>query len=284
MRALFRWLDSLLLACVQHECRGPELARPAIVFAPHPDDETLGCGGTILRKRAAGADVSLVFMTDGAQSHARLIAPAEMRTFRAAEAVAAARALGVERERVHLLDFPDSRLAEHREEGVRRVADLLGQLRPEDIYVPYHLDGPADHLATTEIVQEAMRVSGRPATVWEYPIWFWHHWPWTRLPGPWRALPHCVKEGLSCTRRLLRDFHWYVRIDGVLERKRAALAEHRSQVECLVPGPDWLALGDIAGGDFLACFFRQREIFYRHAPDITIGTPHPLAPAAEERG
>ena len=38
-----------------------ELRRSAVVFSPHFDDETLGCGGTILQKRRAGAAVSLVF-------------------------------------------------------------------------------------------------------------------------------------------------------------------------------------------------------------------------------
>ncbi len=266
MRTLFRRAAGLLLGCVQRECRGPELARPAMVFAPHPDDETLGCGGTILRKRAAGADVRLVFMTDGAQSHPELMAPDQMRALRAEEAVGAARALGVVREHVHLLGFPDGRLAEHREEGGRRVADLLRRVRPDEVYVPYHQDGPPDHLATTDIVQAALRAAGRPATVCEYPIWFWYHWPWTRLEGGKRALLHGAAAGLGRFRVLLRDFRWYVPVGDLLERKRAALAEHRSQMQRLVPDPGWVTLGDIAGGDFLACFFREREIFYRHPP------------------
>src|SRR5687768_14178340 len=41
------------------------LARSAVVFSPHYDDETLGVGGTVIRKRDCGAIVYLVFMTDG---------------------------------------------------------------------------------------------------------------------------------------------------------------------------------------------------------------------------
>jgi len=40
-------------------------ARSALVLAPHPDDETLGCGATILRKRAAGTPVHVLIVTDG---------------------------------------------------------------------------------------------------------------------------------------------------------------------------------------------------------------------------
>ena len=38
---------------------------PVIVVAPHPDDETLGCGATIMQKLAAGTPVHVVIATDG---------------------------------------------------------------------------------------------------------------------------------------------------------------------------------------------------------------------------
>ena len=55
-----------------------DLAASAIVFSPHQDDETLGCGGTIARKKEAGAEVKVVFMTDGSLSHHRFIAQDEL--------------------------------------------------------------------------------------------------------------------------------------------------------------------------------------------------------------
>ena len=64
----------------EYEAR--DLVRPALVFAPHQDDETLGCGGTILKKRAAGAEVGLVFLADGGTSHEKLMVPQEMATLR----------------------------------------------------------------------------------------------------------------------------------------------------------------------------------------------------------
>ncbi|WP_287171998.1 PIG-L family deacetylase [Mesorhizobium sp.] len=41
---------------------------PAVIVAPHPDDEMLGCGGVAAKKIASGAKVRLVFVTDGAAS------------------------------------------------------------------------------------------------------------------------------------------------------------------------------------------------------------------------
>src|SRR5436309_3449421 len=44
--------------------------RSTLVIAPHPDDETLGCGATIARKTAAGTSVHVVVVADGSRGHA----------------------------------------------------------------------------------------------------------------------------------------------------------------------------------------------------------------------
>lgn len=43
--------------------------RPLVVLAPHPDDETLGCGALLFDAAAAGVPVSVICVTDGGQSH-----------------------------------------------------------------------------------------------------------------------------------------------------------------------------------------------------------------------
>ena len=67
-------------------------AGPLLVIAPHPDDETLGCGGLIIRERLAGRLVRIVFLTDGSQSHRDhpSLTPTALAKLRKAEAVAAA--------------------------------------------------------------------------------------------------------------------------------------------------------------------------------------------------
>src|SRR3954452_22419232 len=58
-----------------------------IVFAPHPDDETLGCGATIHRKRANGTTVHVVIASDGRRSQKPdLVSPDEMAGIRRQEA------------------------------------------------------------------------------------------------------------------------------------------------------------------------------------------------------
>jgi len=97
-----------LLALCCREVPKSELRRSALVFSPHPDDESLGCGGTIIKKRQAGATVKLVHMTDGAASHRHLMPPRELATRRKAEALSAARTLDVDQ--IYFLDFADGAL------------------------------------------------------------------------------------------------------------------------------------------------------------------------------
>src|SRR5207248_577693 len=65
LQSLARRILRAIQARRLREWRADELGRSAIVFAPHQDDEVLGCGGTIVRKLRAGADVTVVFLTDG---------------------------------------------------------------------------------------------------------------------------------------------------------------------------------------------------------------------------
>ena len=109
---------------------------PTVVFAPHQDDETLGCGGTIIKKKRLGGDVSIVFVTDGSRSH-DLIPTQELKSIRVKEALAASRLLGVTEGDVTFLEFEDGKLGEHLASATDRVIKVLRERRFEQIFIPY---------------------------------------------------------------------------------------------------------------------------------------------------
>jgi LmbE family N-acetylglucosaminyl deacetylase len=248
--ALLRKVSQGLLQAAMPRLAKPlgeeELRHSAMVFAPHPDDETLGCGGTILQKRRAGAAPRLVFMTDGAASHPRLSSRAEMRVTRRSEALEAVAVLGLEPAQVSWLDFPDGALGQWRAEAVTRVSTLLQLHRPEQLFLPYARSEHGDHVATHSIVHEAVGRAGLRATLLEYPIWSWRHW---------RAAVRFPQELRAC-----------VAVQDVLDRKRAALERHVSQMRRREGNPSWSTLGDVDQGAFLACLFQDYEYFRRVDP------------------
>lgn len=235
-----------------------------IVFAPHPDDETLGCGGVISGLRSRGAEVWVVVLTDGGGSHPSL-PPAELAALRAEELRAATRALGVSDDHLVLLGFPDGHLGSRRAEATERVRDLLTGRAPEDVMVPTRRDSIADHQATNDVVLAAARAAGRALTVWEYPIWFWRHWPWTGLDATGergQLLRDSARARFGLT--LLSEFTTVVDVSGAIARKRAALAAHATQTQRRNGDPGWAILADVSGGDFLDCFFQGYEVFKRY--------------------
>jgi LmbE family N-acetylglucosaminyl deacetylase len=271
---LRQWLRRKYLHAIYNRAQicntdSPEFGRSTLVFAPHQDDETLGCGGTIIKKKARGTDVKIVFMGDGSSSHSHLIAPQQLSEIRTREAVAAGRVLGVGQSDILFLGFSEGRLHESFEAAIARVGDLVVQHQPAEVFIPYIHDPNADHVATNQVVRRALAASRSRATVYEYPVWSWWHWPWVGLLSGIRRPSRRVLKGTLHTAlglRMARDFRFAVYTGDVLARKRAALAEHGSQMTRLQPNPAWLTLHDVSNGEWLDCFFQEYELFQRDGP------------------
>jgi LmbE family N-acetylglucosaminyl deacetylase len=256
-----------LLAVCSTEVSSRELARPALVFSPHPDDECLGCGGTIIMKKQAGATVKIVHMTDGTGSHPpRLIRKQELRVTRAREASNAAGVLGVDD--VYFLNFKDHGLSASIAPAIERVVEILRKERPEQVFMPYHREPmrqAADHVAATNIVRSALQAYHGPGevTVFEYPVWFWLQWPWVGLKKGLIERRYVAINSLRLCFGLpaFLELRHTTNISGVLERKMAALSEHRTQMSEFIPNPEWTTLGKVLGGQFLDCFYFGHEFF-----------------------
>src|ERR1700753_4096951 len=81
-----------------------------LILAPHPDDESLGCGGLIAACVEAGRSPLVVVLTDGAGSHpnSRAFSPVRLRARRAQEVRDAVGILGLKENRLVFLDQPDA--------------------------------------------------------------------------------------------------------------------------------------------------------------------------------
>lgn len=247
LRRLFVWTSHPL----------PLRAGPCIVFAPHQDDETLGCGALIARRRNEGLPVHVIFITDGSASHPLhpTLSSATITDLRDRESAAALATLGVESVAIHRLGAIDGSLdslsGERRDALVARIAALLETVAPGEIFLPCCPDGSTEHEAAFALVQHAIyRTPLRPA-VWQYPVWSW----W----NPVLLLEALVTAPVRCT-LATEDF-------GPL--KDAALGRYRSQSE---PTPPWTE--PVLPPDLLQLFKSQHEYFIRydlpeHPPSAT---------------
>lgn len=113
-----------------------------LVVAPHPDDETLGCGGALLRHGSRGDSVHWLIVT--AMDSARFGAERVERRSREIEQVAGAYGFGSST----CLHFPASRLDEVPcTELIAAIGAVVGRLQPEVIYLPFPGDAHTDHRA-----------------------------------------------------------------------------------------------------------------------------------------
>jgi LmbE family N-acetylglucosaminyl deacetylase len=251
----------------------PSLSDAAIVFAPHQDDETLGCGGTIIRKRLAGAKVKIVYLTDGggANAHLGVITPEELSQVR--QGIAAAQILGVAAEDMMFLGFQDGQLQRSQKEAIAAVVKILQQEQPQEVFMPYRLEPRfvPDHQATQQIVTAALSQVQCAPMIYEYPIWFWFNYPWVDLMGD-RIMPKPkLFRWLGWTVQALRfgyvyqrDFRCAIEVSEYLELKHRALYQHQSQMTNYRGESGWLTIADIAEGEFLSYFFQPQELFYRY--------------------
>lgn len=126
-----------------------------LVLAPHADDETLGCGGVLIRHREQGDPVKVVFVTDGAAGDpAGYYVGQDYPELRRREARRAAAILGVDE--LVFWGYPDGRLAEARDLA-ERLAVLFEADRPDIIYRPSTREIHPDHWALGTAVEEWRR-------------------------------------------------------------------------------------------------------------------------------
>ena len=154
-----------LPACLEK----PEGAR-VMVIAPHPDDETIGCGGTLRKHHLAGDRVTAVFMTGGSKGDALAggISGEALIELREQEAQAAAAVLGID-ECVFLRNEDTSlQCSPHTVGQLRR---LLQSLQPDIVYAPSPLETHRDHREAWVIAARALGEYSQPVQVYLYEIW-----------------------------------------------------------------------------------------------------------------
>lgn len=195
---------------------------PVLVIAPHPDDETLGCGGLIAALVSRKVAVHTIFVTDGSSSHRHslLWPPARLAKQRQAEAAAALEALGAGEQPRTFLGLKDASMPERGnacyEAALSTVLNILTNLRPSLVLEPWRRDPHCDHRDAWSLVQDALERANQDPERLEYTIWLDELGAPEDFPAPGEVET--------------------VRFDnpGMVQIKRRAIAAHQSQLGGLI--------------------------------------------------
>jgi LmbE family N-acetylglucosaminyl deacetylase len=181
--------------------------RGLIVIAPHPNDESLGCGGLLAWAADHAVPTRVVFLTDGERSGPQT--GGDVGVVRREEAVRACGTLGISVHKIRFLGLPDTDLEALAPRDRNRATQSLRQLiAPRGrclVAVTAETDSHGDHRAAYALARDAV-VSLPGTELMAYPVWSW--------------LASEVSVPLKGVRIPIRD---------QLKNKRQALATYASQ-------------------------------------------------------
>ncbi|MEM2146370.1 MAG: PIG-L deacetylase family protein [Candidatus Jordarchaeaceae archaeon] len=225
-----------------------------VIFAPHPDDETLACGGTIAKKLNEGYDVFLVFLTDGRNSLKETgissdPSPLELKEIRKDEAKRAARVLGISQKNLIFADIEDGDLQKNENLAHEIINDVLSNF-PEIVFFPQEKEFHIDHRVTNRLIRNAIeRLNFHPfqyqyAIAWQYPL--------NLMP----RLPEVMQNAIVST--FFKKEIVQIDISDFLPIKIAALKEYKSQLKILSSKQRRPVLRD----SFVKMFLKGKEKFF----------------------
>ncbi|GBR09909.1 PIG-L deacetylase family protein [Gluconobacter frateurii] len=186
----------------------------SFVLAPHPDDESLGCGGFIASAVEQGRPPLVVIVSDGSASHPGSDAwpPQRLARQRQEESVHAASLLGLGADRLIFMNLEDTKVPTRGtrfNSTVHNLLELLSRYKCETLLMPWRHDPHCDHEAVW-FMGQALKTLKPGLKALQYPVW-----------GLTLPLEAQVRENTLTGVRL--------NVQPYLEKKRRAIQAHRSQ-------------------------------------------------------
>ncbi|HEY0869329.1 MAG TPA: PIG-L family deacetylase [Acidothermaceae bacterium] len=190
-----------------------------LCVAPHPDDELLGCGGTLAKHRAAGHDVHVVFVTSGegsAGAHGTRQSAVEQRETEAARAMQVA----LPEATSQFLRLRDGCLTDQRVALELALDDVIAASGADLVYAPHPGERHGDHVAVSEALIRVLSARDAGPHV-EHVAWYE---VWSPLPAT------CIVDvtaEFSCKIKGLECYESQLQITGYA-RTAQGLAAYRS--------------------------------------------------------
>lgn len=188
------------------------MSKRVLVFAAHPDDDLIGCGGSLAKHVKLRNQVSVCYLTSGEagsleHSKEELARKRENETRKAAELIGF-------KDLIYLRIRDGS--VEYNEANLKKLVELVRKKQPHVVYVHHQLDAHQDHRATFQLVSEAVGRAGAPIFQ-EYKGGLW---------SVETILAYEVWTPLS-------DFNYVEDISEFMRIKTSALRKHESQIKTI---------------------------------------------------
>ncbi|MCK4241226.1 MAG: PIG-L family deacetylase [Candidatus Atribacteria bacterium] len=196
----------------------PEKGQKVLVFSPHPDDETIACGGYIIESVQRGAEVKIVLVTDGNKR--------SLKDLRYSEFETATSVLGVPANNLISLNYPDGKLAQQSQAELEKIfQNQIDSHNPDIVLYPHPNDTHQDHATISKIVEKILEQSPNKKIAYKYLV---HH---NLYPHPKKYAPDLYT--LPPIRLISFDGGWerLMLSEETKNLKQKALQSYKSQLK-----------------------------------------------------
>ncbi|MBI1819522.1 MAG: PIG-L family deacetylase [Nitrospirae bacterium] len=182
-----------------------------LVLAPHIDDETIGCGGTIYRHTQAGNHVTALFISDCSEERRK-------------EGDAAGRLLGMER---NIYWDYRSKTIDRYPEITGRLTEVIEKIKPGIVYLPSFIDRHNDHVSLNRYFYLSLQNLKKNFMIYSYEVWT------TLIPNVVVDISdqaEVKKKAMACYQSQMANHNW---LEGTLalNRYRGMIAGARTHGE-----------------------------------------------------
>lgn len=181
-----------------------------LIVAPHPDDELLGCGGTLLRRGMEGGTVGWLLITGISENAGWTTSKVHERE---SEIQHVRESLSINAENFFPLEFPTTKLDQVSiGDLVGRISEVFKRFEPEEMFVPHAHDIHSDH----RIVFDAVAACSK----------------WFRYPSLKRILAYETLSETDCILDVEVAFkpNFFIDITTHLEKKIQLLSCYQSEL------------------------------------------------------
>lgn len=217
------------------EIEEPKESDTIIVFSPHQDDETIACGGYIIRAVKNHSKIYVVLITDGNRRGKKLV---RMREFENATSI-----LGLSKDNLIFLNFPDGKLMKYKDKLLESFYDIIEKYKPNIVFIPASFDNHKDHKTSSEVLREIL-VDFKEVKVYEYLV---HH---DYFPQPLKFNPNLYLLPPLKTLNFHSKWFKFSLNSEEINLKKEAVFTYRSQLK------------EPPLKEMLPAFIRLNEIFY----------------------
>ena len=136
-----------------------------IVIAPHPDDDILGAGGTLLKAKSLGAEVHIIYVTNGEPLNSANIKKETLEVCEKAKFIP------------HFLNFEPKKINVHDDEAIKNITSIINEINPGAIFISFFLDNHVDHRSVNYLMCNCFNSNNfnDNIEIWSYQITIWIH-------------------------------------------------------------------------------------------------------------